>query len=147
MTSLEEMRKRYEMNELNSSDLLESPTEMFRFWFEKIEESESNFKNGRTSCKTVSLNKFDFSPFGNFIFLETQISRPTTCSDMASTLKFCGENISTSASNHITCSAPFSKSCRIAKSLAKSIIIGTLPAHFMTYSLGNSSITSSPNNM
>ena len=40
MVSLEEMRKQYEMNELNRSDLLESPTEMFRSWFEKIEDLE-----------------------------------------------------------------------------------------------------------
>ena len=31
MVSLEEMRKQYEMNELNRSDLLESPTEFVRY--------------------------------------------------------------------------------------------------------------------
>ena len=40
MVSLEEMRKQYDIAELNQNDLLESPTDMFRNWFEKIEDLE-----------------------------------------------------------------------------------------------------------
>ena len=73
MTSLEEMRKRYEMNELNSNDLLESPTEMFRFWFEKIEESEyfeanaailsTSTKKGKPSSRTVLVKEYSEKGF------------------------------------------------------------------------------------
>ena len=79
--------------------------------------------------------------------LETQISRPTNCSGVRSTSKCCGENISTSASNQITCSAPSSKSCLIIRSLARSIIIGSRLEHLTVNSSGNKSIPSSPNNM
>ena len=63
MASLEEMRKQYQMNELNRSDLLESPTEMFRAWFEKIEDLDNietnaailstSTKKGKPSSRTV----------------------------------------------------------------------------------------------
>ena len=41
MVSLEEMRKQYDISGLDRKDLLESPTEMFRSWFEKIEEYDN----------------------------------------------------------------------------------------------------------
>ena len=40
MVSLEDMRKQYDIAELNHDDLLENPTDMFRKWFEEIEELE-----------------------------------------------------------------------------------------------------------
>ncbi len=42
------MRKQYNITELNRDDLLESPTDMFRTWFEKIENSDSNETNAMT---------------------------------------------------------------------------------------------------
>ena len=35
MVNLNDMRKQYNITELNRDDLLESPTDMFRTWFEK----------------------------------------------------------------------------------------------------------------
>ncbi len=68
MVSLEEMRKQYEMNELNRSDLLESPTEMFRSWFEKIEDLEhiepnaailsTSTKKGKPSSRTILVKEY-----------------------------------------------------------------------------------------
>ena len=73
MVSLEEMRKQYEMNELNRSDLLESPTEMFRTWFEKIEDLENiepnaailstSTKKGKPSSRTVLIKEYSDSGF------------------------------------------------------------------------------------
>ena len=73
MTSLEEMRKQYEMNGLNRDDLLESPTEMFRFWFEKIEDLEhiepnaailsTSTKKGKPSSRTVLVKEFSEKGF------------------------------------------------------------------------------------
>ena len=73
MVSLEEMRKQYEMNELNRSDLLESPTEMFRSWFEKIEDLEhiepnaailsTSTKKGKPSSRTILVKEYDEKGF------------------------------------------------------------------------------------
>ena len=73
MVSLEEMRKQYEMNELNRSDLLESPTEMFRTWFEKIEDLENiepnaailstSTKKGKPSSRTVLIKEYSDNGF------------------------------------------------------------------------------------
>ena len=73
MVSLEEMRKQYEMNELNRSDLLESPTEMFRSWFEKIEDLEhvepnaailsTSTKKGKPSSRTVLIKEYSDNGF------------------------------------------------------------------------------------
>ncbi len=48
MVNLNDMRKQYNITELNRDDLLESPTDMFRTWFEKIENSDSNETNAMT---------------------------------------------------------------------------------------------------
>ena len=48
MVNLNDMRKQYNITELNLDDLLESPTDMFRTWFEKIENSDSNETNAMT---------------------------------------------------------------------------------------------------
>ena len=73
MVSLEEMRKQYEMNELNRSELLESPTEMFRTWFEKIEDLENiepnaailstSTKKGKPSSRTVLVKEYSDNGF------------------------------------------------------------------------------------
>ena len=73
MVSLEEMRKQYEMNELNRSDLLESPTEMFRSWFEKIEDLEhiepnaailsTSTKKGKPSSRTILVKEYGLKGF------------------------------------------------------------------------------------
>ena len=73
MTSLEEMRKQYEMNGLNRDDLLESPTEMFRSWFEKVEDLEhiepnaailsTSTKKGKPSSRTVLVKEFSEKGF------------------------------------------------------------------------------------
>ena len=73
MTSLEQMRKQYEMNELNRDDLLESPTEMFRSWFEKVEDLEhiepnaailsTSTKKGKPSSRTVLVKEFSEKGF------------------------------------------------------------------------------------
>ena len=69
MVSLEEMRKQYDIAELNQNDLLESPTDMFRTWFEKIEDLEhiepnaailsTSTKKGKPSSRTVLVKEFD----------------------------------------------------------------------------------------
>ncbi len=69
MVSLEEMRKQYDIAELNQKDLLESPTDMFRNWFEKIEDLEhiepnaailsTSTKKGKPSSRTVLVKGFD----------------------------------------------------------------------------------------
>ena len=69
MVSLEEMRKQYDIAELNQNDLLESPTDMFRNWFEKIEDLEhiepnaailsTSTKKGKASSRTVLVKEFD----------------------------------------------------------------------------------------
>ena len=62
MVSLEEMRKQYEMNELNRSDLLESPTEMFRSWFEKIEDLNHIEPNAAILSTSTKKGKPNTSP-------------------------------------------------------------------------------------
>jgi len=69
MVSLEKIRKQYEMNELNQKDLLDSPTDMFRLWFEKIENLEhiepnaailsTSTKKGKPSSRTVLVKEYD----------------------------------------------------------------------------------------
>ena len=48
MVNLNDMRKQYNITELNRDDLLESPTDMFRTWFEKNENLDSNETNAMT---------------------------------------------------------------------------------------------------
>ena len=48
MVSLEEMRKQYDIAGLDRKDLRESPTEMFRYWFEKIQEYDTLEPNAMT---------------------------------------------------------------------------------------------------
>jgi len=69
MVNLNDMRKQYKITELNRSDLLESPTKMFRNWFEKIEnldDIETNAmtlatatKKGEPSSRIVLLKGYD----------------------------------------------------------------------------------------
>ena len=69
MVSLEEMRKQYDIAKLNQNDLLESPTDMFRNWFEKIEDLEhiepnaailsTSTKKGKPSSRAVLVKEFD----------------------------------------------------------------------------------------
>ena len=69
MVSLEEMRKQYDIAELNQNDLLESPTDMFRNWFEKLEDLEhiepnaailsTSTKKGKPSSRAVLVKEFD----------------------------------------------------------------------------------------
>jgi len=69
MVNLEKIRKQYEMNELNQKDLLDSPTDMFRLWFEKIENLEhiepnaailsTSTKKGKPSSRTVLVKEYD----------------------------------------------------------------------------------------
>ena len=69
MVRLEEMRKQYDIAELNQNDLLESPTDMFRNWFEKIEDLEhiepnaailsTSTKKGKPSSRAVLVKDFD----------------------------------------------------------------------------------------
>ena len=73
MVGLEKIRKEYEMNELNRKDLLESPTEMFRNWFEKIEEFDTLEPNamtlatasngGKPTSRIVLLKEYDEKGF------------------------------------------------------------------------------------
>ena len=61
------------MNGLNRDDLLESPTEMFRTWFEKIEDLEhiepnaailsTSTKKGKPSSRTVLVKEFSEKGF------------------------------------------------------------------------------------
>ena len=63
------MRKQYDIAELNQNDLLESPTDMFRNWFEKIEDLEhiepnaailsTSTKKGKPSSRAVLVKEFD----------------------------------------------------------------------------------------
>ena len=69
MVTLEKIRKQYEMAELRRKDLLESPSEMFRSWFERIEDSEkieanaatlaTSSKKGKPSSRTVLVKEYD----------------------------------------------------------------------------------------
>ena len=57
MVSLEEMRKQYDISGLDRKDLLESPTEMFRNWFEKIEEYDTLEPNAMTLATASNAGK------------------------------------------------------------------------------------------
>ena len=73
MVSLKEMRKQYGLSRLNRKDLLESPTEMFRNWFEEIEEINTLEPNsmtlatatagGKPTSRVVLLKEFDDKGF------------------------------------------------------------------------------------
>ena len=73
MVSLEEMRKQYDISGLDRNDLLESPTEMFRNWFEKIEDYDTLEPNamtlatasnaGKPTSRIVLLKEFDEKGF------------------------------------------------------------------------------------
>ena len=73
MVSLEEMRKQYDISGLDRKDLLESPTEMFREWFEKIEEYDTLEPNamtlatasnsGKPTSRVVLLKEYDEKGF------------------------------------------------------------------------------------
>ena len=73
MVSLEEMRKQYDISGLDRNDLLESPTEMFRNWFEKIEEYDTLEPNamtlatasnsGKPTSRIVLLKEYDEKGF------------------------------------------------------------------------------------
>ena len=57
MVSLEEMRKQYDISGLDRNDLLESPTEMFRNWFEKIEDYDTLEPNAMTLATASNAGK------------------------------------------------------------------------------------------
>ena len=73
MVSLEEMRKQYDISGLDRNELLESPTEMFRNWFEKIEEYDTLEPNamtlatasnsGKPTSRIVLLKEYDEKGF------------------------------------------------------------------------------------
>ena len=73
MVSLEEMRKQYDIAGLDRSDLRESPTEMFRNWFEKIQEYDTLEPNamtlatastsGKPTSRVVLLKEYDEKGF------------------------------------------------------------------------------------
>ena len=63
------MRKQYDIAELHQDDLLETPTDMFRKWFEEAEELEGIEPNamtlatasvkGKPSSRVVLLKEYD----------------------------------------------------------------------------------------
>ena len=69
MVTLEKKRKQYEIAELRRKDLLEAPVDMFRTWFEKIEDLDhiepdaailsTSSKKGKPSSRTVLVKDFD----------------------------------------------------------------------------------------
>jgi len=73
MVNLNDMRKQYNVAELNRSDLLESPTDMFRDWFEKVENLDNievnamtlatSSKKGKPSSRIVLLKGYDEKGF------------------------------------------------------------------------------------
>ena len=73
MVSLEEMRKQYDIAGLDRNDLRESPTEMFRNWFEKIQEYDTLEPNamtlatastsGKPTSRVVLLKEYDEKGF------------------------------------------------------------------------------------
>ena len=73
MVSLEEMRKQYDIAGLDRNDLCESPTEMFRNWFEKIQEFDTLEPNamtlatsspsGKPTSRVVLLKEYDEKGF------------------------------------------------------------------------------------
>ena len=69
MVSLEEVRKQYMVAGLDRNQLLESPTDMFRKWFEEIEDVKTlepnamilatASKKGKPSNRTILLKEYD----------------------------------------------------------------------------------------
>ena len=66
MVNLNDMRKQYKMAELNRSDLLESPTNMFRNWFEKVE----NLENIETNAMTLATATKKGEPSSRIVLLK-----------------------------------------------------------------------------
>ena len=60
------MRKQYNIAELNRSDLLESPTEMFRDWFEKVE----NLDNIEVNAMTLATSSKIGEPSSRIVLLK-----------------------------------------------------------------------------
>ena len=77
MVSLEEMRKQYDIAGLDRNDLRESPTEMFRNWFEKIQEYDTLEPNamtlatsspsGKPTSRVVLLKEYDEKGVSKFL--------------------------------------------------------------------------------
>lgn len=66
MVNLNDMRKQYNIAELNRSDLLESPTEMFRDWFEKVE----NLDNIEVNAMTLATSSKIGEPSSRIVLLK-----------------------------------------------------------------------------
>ena len=60
------MRKQYDIAELNRNDLLESPTDMFRAWFEKVE----NLKNIEVNAMTLATSSKKGEPSSRVVLLK-----------------------------------------------------------------------------
>tara|TARA_B110000438_G_C15765138_1_gene629203 strand:+ start:177 stop:815 length:639 start_codon:yes stop_codon:yes gene_type:complete len=66
MVNLNDMRKQYNIAKLNRSDLLESPTEMFRDWFEKVE----NLDNIEVNAMTLATSSKIGEPSSRIVLLK-----------------------------------------------------------------------------
>ena len=66
MVNLNDMRKQYDIAELNRNDLLESPTDMFRAWFEKVE----NLKNIEVNAMTLATSSKKGEPSSRVVLLK-----------------------------------------------------------------------------
>ena len=66
MVNLNDMRKQYNVAELNRSDLLESPTDMFRDWFEKVE----NLDNIEVNAMTLATSSKKSKPSSRIVLLK-----------------------------------------------------------------------------
>mgnify|MGYP006092813579 FL=1 len=67
MVNLNDMRKQYNIAELNRSDLLESPTDMFRDWFGKVE----NLDNIEVNAMTLSTSSKIGEPSSRIVLLKS----------------------------------------------------------------------------
>jgi|TARA_B110000196_G_scaffold314434_1_gene322599 pyridoxamine 5'-phosphate oxidase len=67
MVNLNDMRKQYNIAELNRSDLLESPTAMFRDWFGKVE----NLDNIEVNAMTLSTSSKIGEPSSRIVLLKS----------------------------------------------------------------------------
>ena len=66
MVNLNDMRKQYNIAELNRSDLLESPTAMFRDWFGKVE----NLDNIEVNAMTLATSSKIGEPSSRIVLLK-----------------------------------------------------------------------------
>jgi len=66
MVNLNDIRKQYNVAELNRSDLLESPTDMFRDWFEKVE----NLDNIEVNAMTLATSSKKSKPSSRIVLLK-----------------------------------------------------------------------------